>query len=101
MAAELAPLKSMATRYLRYCSSIDLDDNILIAHRPWDGLLNYALRVFRPAKKSWIKGFKVKRIPEPYRDFLLSTNGLFAFGLTLYGLPPSRQGSAGLLDRSK
>jgi hypothetical protein len=98
---ELSAIRDLALRYLTYCSSIDVHGTIQIAHRPWVAPLNYAVSLFPPAKKAWIKTFKGKRIPNSYGGFLLATNGLFAFGLTLYGLPPSLQGNPPLLDRSK
>jgi hypothetical protein len=89
---ELSALKTLSRRYLRHCSSIDLSGTIQIAHRPWVAPLNYALSIFPPAKQAWIKRFKGKRIPDPYREVLRASNGLFAFGLTLYGFTPSLQG---------
>jgi hypothetical protein len=72
-----------------------------IAHRPWVAPLNYAVSLFPPAKEAWIRKFKGKRIPDSYREVLRATNGLFAFGLSLYGLTPSLQAKLPLLDRSK
>jgi hypothetical protein len=98
---ELSALRDLALRYLPYCSSIDTDGKIQIAHRPWVAPLNYSITLFPPAKKTWIKKFKGWHIPDSYRDLLLATNALFAFGLSLYGLTPSLQGNPPLLDRSR
>ena len=99
--AELSAIRDLALRCLIYCSSISIDGVIQIGHRPWVSPLNYALSLFPPAKKAWIKKFKGKGIPDSYAHLLLATNGLFAFGLRLYGLPPSLQGNPPLQDRSR
>ena len=98
---ELSPLSKVGTRYLKYCSSIDTDRSVHIAHRPWLNYLNYALTFFPPVKKSWIRNFRAKRIPDPYQKVLLATNGVFAFGLSLFGLAPSMQKQPPTLDRSR
>jgi hypothetical protein len=85
---------------LRYCSSIDLDKTIQIAHRPWIGPLNYAIVVFPPARKDWIKNFKDRIIPKDYQDVLLATNGVFLYGFSLFGLTPSKQENPPRQDRS-
>jgi hypothetical protein len=97
---ELNALKNIGIRYLTKCSAIDIDNSVLIAHRPWLGVMNFAIRFFPPAKKTWLTKFKEKKIPECYRQFLLATNGAFVFGLSLYGLAPSMQKTPHLLDRS-
>ena len=99
--SELFPLKEAGRRYLKYCCAIDTDESVHIAHRPWVAPLNYAMTFFSPAKKVWIKRFEIKRIPEPYQEILLATNGLFAFGISLFGLAPSMQLSPPRLDRSR
>ncbi len=96
---DLLPLRNIGKRYLKYCSSIDNDGCIQIAHRPWLGCFNYALMFFPPAKKTWIK--KHREIPESYQRLLLASNGVFAFGFSLFGLAPSMQKKPPLLDRSK
>jgi hypothetical protein len=99
--AEFSALKVSGLEYLKYCSSIELDGALQIAHRPWIAPLNYAIHIFPPAPKSWLKKFAGRKIPHHYQQFLLSTNGLFAFDLCLYGLPPSLQKSPALVDRSR
>jgi len=96
--SELVPLKEIGISYLRHCSSIDTD-SVQIAHRPWLGSLNYAVTLFSPAKKNWIKKFRLKKIPKAYQEILMATNGLFAFGLSLYGLAPSMQLNPQALNR--
>jgi hypothetical protein len=98
---ELSALKDVALRYLKYCSSIESDNTLHIAHKPWLGSGAYAIVLFQPVRKTWIKKFKERRIPKSYQNFLLATNGLFAFGLSLYGLTPSMQLTPPKLDRSK
>src|SRR5262249_15838320 len=98
---ELSAIKVIGQRYLKYCSSIESDTIIQIAHRPWLGSGNYAIVLFQPVRKTWIKKFKERRIPRSYQNFLLAANGLFAFGLSLYGLTPSMQLTPPKLDRSK
>jgi hypothetical protein len=100
---ELAPLSDAARRYLRYCSAIDIDDTIMIAHQPWDGPLGYTFRLFPGAKKSWfVKYGKLHdiRIPTMIRSLLASVNGCEAFGISIYGMPPSMLRNPPLLDRS-
>jgi hypothetical protein len=98
--SELGPLKKVAIPYLKYCCSLD-SDSVQLAHRPWLGSLNYAITLFSPAKKAWLKRFGHKKIPATYQEILLATNGLFAFGFSLYGLAPSMQQNPPTQDRSK
>ena len=98
---ELSPLSELGMRYLKYRSSIDTDRSVHIAHRPWLHYLNYALTFFPPAKKTWMRDFRGKRIPVSYQRVLLATNGVFAFGLSLFGLAPSMQKAQPTLDRSR
>jgi hypothetical protein len=75
-----------------------------IGHRPWVAPENYALLLFSPASQEWIGGFerRYKRgIPPAIRDFLQTTNGCMEYGLSLFGLAPSMQGTPALLNRSK
>ncbi|CRK80760.1 SMI1/KNR4 family protein [Neobacillus massiliamazoniensis] len=90
----LSPLKVHSLKYLKYSSCIDLNDTIQIAHEPWNGVYSFAIRLFTPAKKSWISNYQKKFglvIPKFYKDFLLITNGCSFYGLDLFGLPPSIQ----------
>jgi hypothetical protein len=101
MPEQISPLKVKARHYLQYCSAVDVAGEIYIGHQPWIAPLNYAITLFPPAKRTWIEHFKQPKIPPFYRDFLSVTNGLFAFGLSLYGLSPSLQAKTPSLDRGK
>ncbi|MBW3624169.1 MAG: hypothetical protein KY468_12245 [Armatimonadetes bacterium] len=96
-----AALKELGLKYLSRCCAVDTNDTLLIGHRPWIAPENYAISVFTPAKKVWVSKFKGRKIPKAYQDFLLISNGLFAFDLSLYGLPPSMQETPPRLGRSK
>src|SRR5687767_894378 len=101
---DLGALRESAARSARYCSSIATDDTLQLGHQPWVGPEAYAVRLFTPAKKAWIAAFKERTsraIPAAYRDLLLAVNGCSVHGLSLYGLPPSMQGSKPLLDRTR
>ena len=101
----LEPLARVCERYLRYCSAIDpTDETLLIGHQPWIGPEAYAVRVFPAAKKSWFKKYTAihgLKFPSDYKLILSSVNGIDAFGLSLYGIPPSMVKDRPLLDRSK
>jgi hypothetical protein len=102
--AELATLREHATRSARYCSSIGTDDTLQLGHQPWVAPEAYAVLLFAPAKKAWVAAYKERSghaIPAGYRDLLLAVNGCSVHDFTLYGLPPSLQGSAPRLDRSR
>jgi hypothetical protein len=100
----LQPLAAICERYTRYCSAVDLDETLMIGHQPWKGPEAYSFRIFLPAKKSWLsqyprnEGFKV---PTVYKEILSVTNGVHAFGLSLYGIPPSMMQKTPGLNRSK
>ena len=102
LASSWAALAAHATRYAQYCSSIATDDTLEIGHMPWIGPQAYAFRLFPPAKKAWIERFRHRAgrpIPPGYGEFLRTVNGCEAYGLSLYGLPPSLQREPPLLDR--
>jgi len=101
---EFKPLKEQSLKYTQYCSIIDIDDKIQIGHRPWVAPYNFAITLFPPAKKAWVSKFKKKHgisIPLIYQKFLLTLNGCFCYGISLFGLMPSMQESIPLIDRSK
>jgi len=101
--ADLGPLAAVCRRYLKYCSAIDVDQTILIAHQPWQAPLGYAIRLFAPAKQSWFPKYARMhgvKIPSTIQRFLLSLNGCFVFGLSLYGVPPTMVRTPPSLDRS-
>lgn len=101
---EFRPLKEHSLKYTEHCSIIDTDDNFRIGHRPWVAPYNFTITLFAPAKKAWLSKFKKrqgKAIPAIYQKFLLEVNGCFCYGISLYGLAPSMQGSIPQIDRSK
>lgn len=102
--SEFAPLSEMARKYLRYCSAVDPDGALLIAHMPWMAYLAYAFRLFPPAKRGWFRKYAKTchlDIPSPYRPLLSTVNGCFAFGFALFGMSPSMLKNPPSLDRSK
>jgi hypothetical protein len=100
----LEPLVAVSERYLRFCSAVDLDETLMIGHQPWKGPQAYAVRIFPSARKSWfsryprLRGFKLSM---KYREILAAANGCYAFGLSLYGIPPSMMEKQPGLNRSK
>ena len=102
--AACAPIVEHAARYTRYCSSIATGETLQIGHAPWVAPEAYAFRLFPVAKKAWFQRFREdtgRPIPSGYRDFLLGANGCSAYGLSLYGLPPSLQRDPPVLDRAR
>jgi hypothetical protein len=98
------PLATICERYLRYRSVVDsIDGTISIGHQPWKGPEAYAVRIFPAAKKSWFGKYSRSRglkFPVAYKSILSSVNGIDAFGLSLYGIPPSMVKDPPLLNRS-
>jgi hypothetical protein len=104
MPPECAALAGHAGRYARFCSSIAIDDTLQIGHTPWRAPEAYTFSLFVPAKKTWFQRFRSRtgrQIPQEYRNFLLGMNGCWAYGLALFGLPPSLQRDPPLMDRSR
>ncbi len=97
---ELSALRRLGLQYLDRCCAIDTDDSVQLGHMPWVAPLAYAITLFPPAKRAWVNRFKGK-IPRPYQRLLAETNGLFAFGLSLYGLAPSMHARPPRLNRSR
>jgi hypothetical protein len=101
----IEPLATICKRYLRYCSAIDpIDETLLIGHQPWKGPQAYAVRIFPAAKKSWFGKYSLShglKFPSACKSILLSVNGINAFGLSLYGIPPSMVKDPPLLNRSR
>jgi hypothetical protein len=102
--AELAPLRDAGLRYLRYCSAITVGDTaVLVAHQPWVGPEAYLITLYPGVRKAWLPKYEKAaglRIPAAMKRFLAATNGCEAFGLSIYGIPPSMMKVPGLLDRS-
>ncbi len=103
--AELAPLRDAALRYLRYCSAVAVGDAaVLVAHQPWVGPEAYLFTLYPGARKAWVPKFEKAagiKIPAAVRRLLAAANGCEAFGLSLYGIPPSMMEKPGVLDRSR
>jgi hypothetical protein len=103
--AQLAPLADMTLKYSRYCSAVDTDDTLLVGHMPWTAPQAYAFRLYPGAKKAWFERYSQApiecQIPPSFRQVLSAVNGLFAFGMSLDGIPPSRLSDTHSLDRSK
>jgi len=98
------PVVGHALRYLRYSPSVASDGTLNIGYTPWVAPEAYGFHLFAPAKREWLLGFSRRSgrdIPDVYDEFLLSMNGCFAYGLSLYGLPASLQAHPPLLNRSK
>ena len=99
----LAPLVSVAERYLCYCSVFDLDGTALVGHMPWIAPERYAVCVYPPARTSWFAKYAKLhggRILPSYRTILGRLNGCEAFGLSLYGMPPSMLENPPRMSRS-
>jgi hypothetical protein len=102
--AELRPIRDAALRHVQRCSSVDIEGTIQIAHRPWSGCENYAIRLFPPPPRAWLAKFEKEfrqKIPQAVRAILSGTNGAFLFELDLFGLTPSLMRKPALLDRSR
>lgn len=101
--AEIAPLKDACLRYVGYCSAIDTDDTMMIAHRPWEAPLNYFIRLYPGAKRSWFSRYRKLHgitIPNLLHPLLTGTNGCFVFGISLFGMTPSMLQKVPGLNRS-
>lgn len=101
--ADLAPLVKSARRHQRRCSAVATDGTLLIAHQPWVAPEAYALRLHPGAKKPWFAKYAKLhdiRIPTGLRPLLTAVNGCSAFGMSIYGMPPSMLNDPPLLDRS-
>jgi hypothetical protein len=99
----LTPLRELVERYVSRGMVERSDGALQIAHTPWVGTEAFALVIFPPVEPEWIVAFGERTdrtIPASYREILHAMNGCFAFGLSLYGLPPAMQGARPRLDRT-
>lgn len=99
----LTPLRHLVERYASHGVVRRSDGALQIAPTPWIGSEAFALVLFPPAEPAWLVAFGERTgsmIPTPYAEILHATNGCFAFGLSLYGLPPGMQGARPRLDRA-
>ncbi len=100
----LKPIRDAASRFLRYCSTVDIHETIQIAHQPWVACEGYAIRLFPPPPRVWLARFLKEykhQIPAAVRTILSATNGAFLFDISLFGFPPSLMQKPPLLDRSR
>ncbi len=101
---ELAPLANACRKYAKFCCAIDTDESLNIAHRPWVAPLNYLIKLYAPAKKSWFTKYKQIHdvgIPKPIQSVLLQSNGFFAFGVSFFGMSSAMLKEPPRLDRSR
>jgi hypothetical protein len=76
----------------------------LVAHQPWVGPEADLITLYPGAGKAWVPKYEKAagiRIPAAVRRVLAAANGCEAFGLSLYGIPPSMMEKPGVLDRSR
>jgi hypothetical protein len=95
------PIKQQAVKYFDTDSKIREDSAAQIFRQPWIAPEAYGLLLFPPAEKSLFQEFQKKTnriIPKICQEILLSVNGCFVYGFSLYGLPKSIY-ATGLLDR--
>jgi hypothetical protein len=98
---ELQPLAEAVRRHYPRGASVRPDGTVQVAPMPWVGPEAFAFVLYAPAKPAWIAAFAHRLgrpIPEAYGVVLAALNGCFAFGMALYGLPPSLQEPASRLD---
>jgi hypothetical protein len=101
---DLTLVRELGTRHARFCSSISTDDTLQLGHQPWVAPEGYAVRLFAPAKKAWFARFRErtgKVIPSSYQTALSVMNGCHIYGLSLFGLPPSKYATTSVLDRTR
>ena len=90
----LAPLGAAVRRHYNRGASVRPDGTVQVARMPWGGPEAFALVIYPPADSSWVSAFghrSAQSMPDAYARVLAAVNGCFAFGLALYGLPPSLQ----------
>lgn len=103
--AKLPPdLQPLAAAVRLHCSrgvSVQADGAVQVGAMPWVGPEAFAFVLYPPARPAWLRDFghrNGRAIPDYYGTVLTALNGCFAFGLALYGLPPSLQEGAPHLD---
>lgn len=70
---------------------------------PWEGAEAFAFNIFPPVKSTLVAKYEKIHsltIPPLYRDLLVMFNGLYAFDMSLFGIPASMLGNPPVLDRS-
>jgi hypothetical protein len=91
---ELKPLGAAVRRNYARGASIRPDGTLQIARTPWVGPEAFAIILYPAADPAWLSAFNRRLghpMPQEYASVLAGVNGCFAFGLALYGLPPSLQ----------
>lgn len=91
---DLQPLRDAVWQQRARGVNIHPDGTIEVAPMPWVGPEAYAFVLYPPPLPAWITAFAERSgrsIPDGYAAVLTALNGCFAFGLALYGLPPSLQ----------
>ncbi len=99
--AQLRPLDAAVRRHYARGASVRPDGTVQVRPMPWVGPEAFAFVLYPPAEAAWLAAFARRvgqPIPEVYAIVLTALNGCFAFGLALYGLPPSLQERAPRLD---
>ena len=92
---QLLPLETAVRRHYPRGASVLPDGTVQVAPMPWVGPEAFALVLYPPPEPAWLAGFAERNggaVAEGYAPVLAALNGCFAFGLALYGLPPSLQG---------
>lgn len=99
---DLRPLAAAVGRHYARGASIKPDGTVQVAPMPWVGPEAFAFVLYPPAEPAWLAAFARafgRPIPDAYAAVLAAMNGCFAFGLALYGLPPSLQERPPRVDR--
>ena len=102
LSANLSPIRTAVSRYLKYPSHANANGVFEIGNRPWVAPFNYMITLYgginKTLQREYCARFNIE-IPEIYSRFLEELNGAFVFGISFYGIPPSML-SRGRLDRS-
>ncbi len=97
------PIRTTCKRFLAVGSKFGDRGELYVAHMPWEGVEAYGLTIFPPMAPAALSEYEKLHslvIPPKYRELLLILNGLFAFDLSLFGVPASMLQSPPKLDRS-
>ncbi|MGH7629503.1 MAG: hypothetical protein ACREOF_08930 [Gemmatimonadales bacterium] len=92
MPPQLQPLVAAVRQHYARGANLTPDGTLQVGPMPWVGPEGFALVLYAPPGPGWLAGFAARAgraVPEPYGAVLAALNGCFAFGLALYGLPPS------------
>lgn len=95
-------LQEHVSKFIQDGSRITPEGAIEIGHDPATAPEAYLFRLYPPADLAWIEHYAERvgqPIPDWYQEFLSVTNGCYAYGTALYGLPPSMQTETPRLNR--